>query len=151
MPQEYRYVLFSSDELSAALVYDLRTCRRSTPPGFVKSLILEEGVTIGVTLVSTTDSGSEMPIRFEHHEVLRALVVYCGHRKIPLPAKAHKSLEIRHNRIALLCVILPKESPRPAHERIQTIVSKTVPDGAPLTPPQASPRNEPQPAQTQVR
>lgn len=138
MPQEFRYVLFSSDELSAALVYDLRTSRARVPPGFVKSIILEEGVTIAVTLMCTTDNGNEMPIRFEHHEVLRALVVYCSHRKIPLPVKAHKSIEIRHKRVALLCVILPKESPRPANERIHTIVSKIAPETAAVSPPQAN-------------
>jgi hypothetical protein len=139
MPQEFRYVLFTSEELSAALVYDLRACRRTVPPGFVKSIVLEDGVTISATLMCVMDNGCDMPIRFEHHEVLRALVVYCGHRKIPLPAKAVKSLEIRRNRIALVCVITPKETLRPEKERIETVVSRPATEA----PPPAHPKNVP--------
>ena len=126
MPQEFRYVLFSSEELSAALVYDLRACGRTVPRGFLRRIILGDGATISVTLMCVTDKGGEMPIRFEHHEVLRALIVYCGHRNIPLPTKAVKSLEIRNDRVALLCVMIPKVTSSSPDERIQTTVSKQL-------------------------
>ena len=151
MPQEFRYVLFTSEELSAALVYDLRACRRTVPPGFVKSIILEDGVTITATLMSVMDNGCDLPLRFEHHELLRALVVYCGHRKIPLPAKAVKSLEIRKNRIALLCVITPKETLRPEKERIEVVVSKAASETTPSAHAKGIPAAKPQPSPIETR
>jgi len=105
MPKEVRYLLFSNEELYQALVNDLRARQFPLPRGFLKSIALGKGEAIDVTLVYLTDKGSEMPIRFENQEVLRALIVYCGQRSIPMSAKAVKTLEIKDGMVGLLCTL----------------------------------------------
>jgi hypothetical protein len=105
MPKEVRYLLFSNEELYQALVNDLRARSYPLPRGFLKNIVLGKGETIEVTLIYVTDKGAEMPIVFENQEVLRSLIVYCGHRNIPLSAKAVKTIEIKDGMIGLLCAL----------------------------------------------
>jgi hypothetical protein len=105
MPKEVRYLLFSNEELYQALVNDLRARSYPLPRGFLKNIVLGKGETIDVTLIYVTDKGAEMPIVFENQEVLRSLIVYCGHRNIPLSAKAVKTIEIKDGMIGLLCAL----------------------------------------------
>jgi hypothetical protein len=51
-----------------------------------------------------------MNLRVEQPDILRALIMYCGQRKIPLPVQAEKTLEIQSSRVALRCVVKPKTS-----------------------------------------
>jgi hypothetical protein len=105
MPKEVRYLLFSNEELYQALVNDLRARSYPLPRGFLKNIVLGKGDAIDVTLIYVTDKGAEMPIVFENQEVLRSLIVYCGHRNIPLSAKAVKTIEIKDGMIGLLCAL----------------------------------------------
>jgi hypothetical protein len=105
MPKEVRYLLFSNEELYQALVNDLRARSYPLPRGFLKNIVLGKDEKLDVTLVYVPDKGAEMPIRFENQEVLRSLIVYCGHRNIPLSARAVKNLEIKDGMVGLLCTL----------------------------------------------
>jgi hypothetical protein len=105
MPKEVRYLLFSNEELYQALLNDLRARSQPLPRGFLKNIVLGKAENIDVTLIYVTDKGAEMPIHFENQEVLRSLIVYCGHRNIPLSAKAVKTIEIKDGMVGLLCTL----------------------------------------------
>jgi hypothetical protein len=105
MPKEVRYLIFSNEELYQALVADLRARSYPLPRGFLKSISLGTSEQLEVTLVYLSDKGSEFPIRFEYHDVLRAMIVYCGQRNIPLSAKSTKTLEVKNGMLGLMCTL----------------------------------------------
>lgn len=105
MPKEVRYLIFSNEELYQALVADLRARSYPLPRGFLKSISIGTDEHLEVTLVYLSDKGSEFPIRFEYHDVLRAVIVYCGQRNIPLSAKSTKTLEVKNGMLGLMCTL----------------------------------------------
>lgn len=127
MPQEIRYLLFSNTELFQALSDAARVDRRPLPTGFLKEVILGEAAPIDVTLVCVTDDGVEVPIRFEQHYVISALIGYCRQRRIPMCAQAVKTLEIKNRRIALLCTLGLKRPTAVAGGQIQATVRRAHP------------------------
>jgi hypothetical protein len=124
MPQEIRYLLFSNEELYQALSAGSRAHGRPLPRGFLKSVVLGEATTIDVTLICVTDDGVEVPICFQQHHIISALIAYCGQRKIPMSAKAAKTLEIKNGQIALLCALGLKLPVPAANRRIQASIRR---------------------------
>lgn len=124
MPQEIRYLLFSNEELYQALADGTRADGRPLPRGFLKSVVLDESTTIVVTLICVTDHGVEVPTCFQQDHIIRALIAYCGQRKIPMSAKAAKTLEIKNGQIALLCTLGLKLAVPVAQRRIHASVRR---------------------------
>ena len=91
MPNEMRKIIFTADELQAALVnYALRT-KKKLPNATINNILVEgkEGVT--ATIVYMRD-GTEEPksVEFTPNDVAAALILYCSTRQIPLPRDAKK-------------------------------------------------------------
>ena len=105
MPKEVRYLLFSNEELYQALTNDLRARSQPLPRGYLKNLRVGSPEHPDVLLTYVNDKNVESTIRFEEPEILRALIVYCGYRHIPLSAKSIKTLEIRDGVVGLLCTL----------------------------------------------
>lgn len=105
MPKEVRYLLFSNEELYQALVADLREHAQSLPQGNLKNIHVGASDKPSIALVHVTEQGVESTIRFENHEVLRAMIAHCGARKIPLSAKAAKTLEFKDGTVGMLCTL----------------------------------------------
>jgi hypothetical protein len=105
MPKEIRYLLFSNEELYQALIADLRARSQPMPKGYLKNIHLGTPDNPDVTLVYVNDKNIESSFRFEDQDVLRALIVYCGYRRIPLSAKSVKMLEIKDGVVGLLCTL----------------------------------------------
>lgn len=105
MPKEVRYLLFSNEELYQALINDLRVRACPMPKGYLKKINLSRDDKFDVTLVYATDQGSDLAVRFEEADVLRALIAYCCSRHIPMAAKATKSVEVKDGLVGLLCTL----------------------------------------------
>jgi hypothetical protein len=103
MPKEVRYLLFSNEELYQALTNDLRARSHPLPRGYLKNIRVGSPENPDVVLTYINDKNVESVIRFEEPEVLRALIVYCGYRHIPLSAKSIKTVEVKDGVVGLLC------------------------------------------------
>ena len=102
LPDEIRYLLFSPDELIQA-VTQLCLRRGRWPSGSqLKSteLVGEPDVSFRVVL-SRDPTGTTSELTFGAAELGAALVLYCMNRRIPLPARVEKSLQVVGRSLAL--------------------------------------------------
>ena len=91
MPSEMRKLVFSIEELQAALVnYSLRT-NKKLPNSTIDHIEVEgkEGVT--ATIVYMREGTEEAKsVEFAQNDVAAAIILYCNSRNIPLPRDAKK-------------------------------------------------------------
>ena len=91
MPNEMRKIVFTAEELQAALVnYALRT-NKKLPNATIDNILVEgkEGVT--ATLVYMRDGTEEAKsVEFTPNDVAASIILYCNTRQIPLPREAKK-------------------------------------------------------------
>ena len=91
MPNEMRKIVFTEDELQAALVnYALRT-NKKLPNATINNILVEakEGVT--ATIVYMRDGTEEAKsVEFTPNDVAASIILYCNTRQIPLPREAKK-------------------------------------------------------------
>jgi len=112
LPQELRKIVFSEDELKAAVIDH---CMRS-------GIKLSKGVMIGfeatpdpaaavIMSYDTTDLHDPTEIRIDQDQVAAALIRHCGANKIPLPRTAKKVLKVEDGEMAMMVSIhwVPKK------------------------------------------
>ena len=91
MPNEMRKIVFTAEELQAALVnYALRT-NKKLPNATIDNILVEgkEGVT--ATIVYMRDGTEEAKsVEFTPNDVAASIILYCNTRQIPLPREAKK-------------------------------------------------------------
>ena len=91
MPNEMRKIVFTGEELQAALVnYALRT-NKKLPNATIDNILVEakEGVT--ATIVYMRDGTEEAKsVEFTPNDVAASIILYCNTRQIPLPREAKK-------------------------------------------------------------
>ena len=91
MPTEMRKIVFTADELQAALVnYALRT-NKKLPNATIDNILVEgkEGVTATVVYMREgTDEAKS--VEFSPNDVAASIILYCSTRQIPLPRDAKK-------------------------------------------------------------
>ncbi len=91
--QEVRLIGFNERELVEALVTLMRRRREPLPSGEVADVILREGP-VGICVTVRDRDGRLSAIRKDGAYLGAALVAYCLDRNVPLPARAHKSIEV---------------------------------------------------------
>ncbi len=117
MPTELRHVLFRPSEVIAAIVQYQRHMGYPLPPGTILSHGLEPGEpgsAVGFSVVirpDTPDAGAppERKVTVEGPALAVALILYCREQRIPLPAKADKSLQRFGNQVGLVVAVNPRE------------------------------------------
>jgi len=91
VPNEMRKIVFTAEELQAALVnYALRT-NKKLPNATIDNILVEgkEGVT--ATIVYMRDGTEEAKsVEFSPNDVAASIILYCNTRQIPLPREAKK-------------------------------------------------------------
>ncbi|MDE1148281.1 MAG: hypothetical protein PW843_16950 [Azospirillaceae bacterium] len=92
--QEMRAISFTERELMTAIVEFAGRLNRKLPPGTVKDPIVVEGPPVTINLPIEDDYGQVHEVPFTETEVAAALVAYCMARKIRMPAKAEKVLQV---------------------------------------------------------
>ena len=91
MPHEMRKIVFTADELQAALVnYALRT-NKKLPNATINNILVEEKEGVTANIVYMRDGTEEAKsVEFTPNDVAAAIILYCSTRKIPLPRDAKK-------------------------------------------------------------
>ena len=91
MPNEMRKIVFTADELQAALVnYALRT-NKKLPNATINNILVEEKEGVTATIVYMRDGTEEAKsVEFTPNDVAASIILYCNTRQIPLPREAKK-------------------------------------------------------------
>ncbi|MDZ5646055.1 hypothetical protein [Nitrospirillum sp. BR 11828] len=92
--QELRAISFTDRELATAIVEFTARLNRPLPVGMVKDPVIVEGPPVAVHLPIEDDYGTVSQTSYAEMEVAAALVNYCMTRKIRIPAKAEKVLQV---------------------------------------------------------
>ena len=111
MPSEVRHLLFRAPEVVNAVQAHFRRIGKPLPSGSVGDCTCSgDGVTVPVSFQLTlhTDFGrAGMPdaITVDTVNLVAALIMHCKDKKIPLPAKAQKSLQRINDQICLVATL----------------------------------------------
>ncbi len=103
MPEEYRKLLFTDDELKQAIV---EFCQSN-------GMILPQDEIIAVEMTglphnpvrlrySTTTQRGATEVSLSRDQLGAALIIYCRQRRIPVPRSAEKNVKINGSEVALL-------------------------------------------------
>lgn len=116
MPSEFRRLLFTEKELTAAIVEHCRVSNHSLPSGTVLGCSArgEPEVSVRIEMLDDTD-GKRYAITLHPEFVGAALIRHVIKQGIPLPRRASKILEVSGDRVALL-LTLGGEDARPPDE-----------------------------------
>ena len=102
MPRELRKVIFSRNELQAALVSYLLYSGRSMPNRPIDRLEIGEGLAFATIFFQSSDASEAKKWSLSQEEVAAALIRYCGQFSIPLPRAARKRLQMDNDSLALI-------------------------------------------------
>jgi hypothetical protein len=102
VPRELRKVIFSRNELQAAIVSHLLHAGRSMPNRPIDRLETGEGLAAVTIVFQPGDSTEVQEWPLSQEEVAAALIRYCGQFSIPLPRAARKRLQMDNNSLALI-------------------------------------------------
>jgi hypothetical protein len=97
MPAEIRHLLFSENELLAALRTYSTTSGQSFPSGATATFENRDN-----PIVTATDPRDGKKLLFSGEKLTAALLLFCNRKKIPLPIRGIKALTILNGRITLL-------------------------------------------------
>jgi hypothetical protein len=94
VPIEIRHLMFDQAEVTAALVgYDRRTRPQGRTPT-VADLRLDDFPTLKAFLTMRTPEGGIDVVEFGGAQLAAALILHCRHGRIPLPARATKTVRL---------------------------------------------------------
>lgn len=102
MPREVRRLLFTNDELLTALIdINTRSGNKYFPEGKFGDLEFIEEPTPSINTTIEVSQNRTEEVTIVTATIGAALIGYCIRNKIPLPAKANKSLKVVKGRIAM--------------------------------------------------
>lgn len=102
MPRELRKVIFSRDEVQAALVNHLLHSGKTMPSRPIDRLQLGDGPAVVTLFFQPGDPTEVQEWPMSQEEVAAALIRYCGQYAIPLPRAAKKRLQPDTGGLALI-------------------------------------------------
>ena len=124
--KEVRTIIFSNEEVQLALTEHCKRRGKALPAGVV-SAFTSKADPISVSLTLTNDKGLNASFDFSQVEVAASLIGYCLHRKIPLPAKAEKQLQIIANAFVLVVTMMGKRADAtPTNEQRRAAVTAAL-------------------------
>jgi hypothetical protein len=104
MPEETRRVLFSPDEIRV-VVDEFIIKRFGVETGGEIGQIALRKIDAGVTAGFTRGGGATKHMQLDAPELLAAVMLFCQKRRIPLPRKATKFLQVSDDKLALTITI----------------------------------------------
>lgn len=102
MPTELRKVIFSRDEVQAALVNHLLHSGKTMPKSAIDRVEVGNGPATATIFFNPGDPTEAQAWPLSQEEVAAALIRYCGRYAIPLPRAAKKRLQPEDGSLALL-------------------------------------------------
>ena len=105
MPSETRQIIFSSEEIVAAIQQLYVRSHQAFPRGRVWDVTVSEenGCQVDCDIIDTNNMRDRVTVAGA--KLAAALILFCITRKVPIPAAAKKSLAVINNHLAL-CVTL---------------------------------------------
>jgi hypothetical protein len=94
MPIEVRHLMFDEAEVTSALVAYERRSRPQKRPMSVADLRLDDFPTMKAFLTLRTPEGGIEVAEFGGAQLAAALILFCRNARIPLPARAAKTVTI---------------------------------------------------------
>jgi len=105
--REIRYLVFDPEDLAEAIARHRKQNGMPLPAGTVASLELSKGKRGIETAVRVAADNHDTAIEFalDETELKQALIQHCRQRRIPLPQRAPKQLEITGQSLSLMVLI----------------------------------------------
>lgn len=105
MATETRLINFTNAEVKEALNDLCQLKGQNFPEGEVSLLFFNEGE-MGVSISS---GALDRLMSFDQHEIAAAIIRFCRKKKIPVPRRSHKSLQITQNTVTLQLTLESEE------------------------------------------
>lgn len=114
MVAEYRQIVFSNEEIVAAIVAFDGKHKTDLPPGnIVKCLLSKRRPVVARATFQDIYAGTERTVHLDASFLAAALLDSCIARKIPVPRQADKALQPIGDSLSLNFSILPQPEPEP--------------------------------------
>ncbi|HVM80670.1 MAG TPA: hypothetical protein VMU06_16745 [Stellaceae bacterium] len=98
MPSESRVIKFTDRELlEAVAAYCVKSARLAPGAAITSPLVSNEGE----IKLSFEPSPSGPVVTLRQNEILAAIILYCGQRRIPIPRRSIKSLRVANGGLSL--------------------------------------------------
>ena len=116
---EIRYIVFSPDEARNAIVAFVMKQGLATTVNDVASIEFGGEQAEPFATVQLRQPPATRPIKLGMQHLSAALLLYCGDRRIPLPKRAHKSIELSIHGLTMVMTTEPEHGgPRVADDRV---------------------------------
>ncbi len=102
MPQEFRRITFSNEELHAALLAHVDAKAVIMAMGKIQAVSIERDRPRAVTVYCGVGKSDKKVVDIPADVVVSALVAYCKDQRIPLPRHARTSIAADGNRLSLI-------------------------------------------------
>ena len=102
MPTELRQIIYSRDELAAAITNYENGASRALPTGRIVFCRILNQAELGVEVKMIPNGGSDIrTVQLDANLLGSILIEECARRKIPIPKNASKSLQVIGEAIAI--------------------------------------------------
>ena len=103
MISEVRYLLFDEHDLLRAMIDYRKSRNQPLPTGSIAEFKIQREQPVTCTLTMQEDrAGRKTEVIFANDAMRAALISYCMYKKVPLPVKADKDLQVFGKRIGML-------------------------------------------------
>lgn len=103
MPKELRKIMFTADELQAAVINHCLHAGKTLPKGRIERLQVSKTPEAMVILHFDVENANGSEVVLSREAVGAALIRYCMQNDIPLPRSAGKGVQPDGDGIALMC------------------------------------------------
>ena len=109
MPQEYRRITFSNEELHSALLSHVDAKAVIMALGKIQAVSIEQDRPQVVTIYCGFGKSDKNVVDIPTNIVAKAMISYCSEKKIPLSRSAYTSLAVDGNCLSLIKTISEQE------------------------------------------
>ena len=103
MISEIRYLMFEEQDLLRAMIEYRKSKNQPLPAGLIVEFKVQRKQPMTCTLsICKDETGKKADVIFTNDIMRAALISYCMYKKVPLPVKAVKDLQMFGERIGLL-------------------------------------------------
>lgn len=103
MISEVRYLLFGEQDLLRAMIEYRKSRNQPLPAGTIAEFKIQRKHPVTCTVSIHGDkAGKKTDIIFTNDVMCAALISYCRYKRIPLPVKAEKELQVFGERVGML-------------------------------------------------
>ena len=103
--RKLRCITFSEREAVAAVLDRRHTQRQSVPSGLIQGLTFQSSGGAASILKVEDFDGNKTPVEISEAEMAAALVNYCLARRIPMPMRSNKGIQVIGGDITLVLTI----------------------------------------------